>query len=127
VKIPLDILQKPDKLSNEEWEVMKRHSIYGREILEETQLPLLMNAGLIVEQHHERYDGKGYPYGLAKDDIKIEASIISVVDSYDAITTDRPYHKGKTKEEAIFEIKRYRGTMYHPIVVDTFLLLQDRI
>jgi HD-GYP domain-containing protein (c-di-GMP phosphodiesterase class II) len=127
VKIPQEILQKPGKLTNQEWEIMKRHSTYGREILEETKLPFLMSAGIVVEQHHERYDGKGYPYGLANDKIEVEASIISVVDSYDAITTDRPYHMGKTKEEAILEIERCRGTMYDPIIVDTFLSLRDRI
>lgn len=124
IKVPLSILQKPGKLSGDEWEVMKRHPIFGRDVLEETKLPLLKNAGLVVEQHHERYDGKGYPYGLIKDEIEVEASIISVVDSFDAMTTNRPYQLVKSQKEAIYEINRCRGTMYNPIIVDTFIELQ---
>ncbi|WP_226666537.1 HD-GYP domain-containing protein [Metabacillus litoralis] len=124
VKIPLEILLKPGELTAEEWQTMKNHSIYGRQLLEETKLPLLKSVGEIVEQHHERYDGKGYPYGLSKDEIRIEASIISVVDSFDAMTTDRPYHKAKSSEEAISEIARCKGTMYFPEVVDAFISIQ---
>lgn len=127
VKVPLSILQKPGKLSNEEWEIMKLHTTYGREILEETNLPLLKLAGEIVEQHHERYDGKGYPKGLSDDRIAIEAAIISVVDSYDAMTTDRIYQKGRTKEEALEEIRRCSGTMYNPEVVKVFLSLREKL
>ncbi|WP_160725887.1 HD-GYP domain-containing protein [Bacillus sp. USDA818B3_A] len=127
VKVPLSILQKPGKLTSEEWEIMKKHTIYGRELLESTRLPVLIDAGVIVEQHHERYDGKGYPYGLMKNEISIEASIIAIVDSYDAMTTDRVYQKGKSKEEALEEIFRCRGTMYDPDIVDIFLSLQSKI
>lgn len=125
VKIPLDILLKQGELTEEEWKIMRKHAIYGRKLLEETKLPLLKNVGEIVEQHHERFDGKGYPYGITSDDIKIEASIISVVDSFDAMTTDRPYQKAKSKEEAISEIIRCRGTMYAPEVVDAFISIQQ--
>jgi HD-GYP domain-containing protein (c-di-GMP phosphodiesterase class II) len=127
LKIPLEILQKPGKLTAEEWEIMKRHSTYGREILEETGIPHLINAGTVVEQHHERFDGLGYPKGLKGDEILIEAAIISVVDSFDAMTTDRVYKKGKSKEEAFEEILRCRGTMYNPEIVDVFLALKDKI
>ncbi|MEH7119159.1 HD-GYP domain-containing protein [Neobacillus vireti] len=127
VKVPLSILQKPTKLTAEEWEIMKKHTTYGRELLESTQVPSLVEAAPIVEQHHERYDGKGYPYGLKKDEISVEASIIAVVDSYDAMTTDRVYQKGRSKEEALEEIFRCRGTMYNPDIVDIFLSLQNKI
>ncbi|MGC5328238.1 HD domain-containing phosphohydrolase [Brevibacillus sp. SYSU BS000544] len=127
VRVPLSILQKPGKLSDEEWTIMKKHSTYGREILSETKIPLIMDAGLIVEQHHERFDGKGYPNGLSGGNICIEAAIISVADSYDAMTTDRPYKKGRTKAEALEEIQRCSGTMYNPDVVTMFLSLKDRI
>ncbi|MGD6843340.1 HD domain-containing phosphohydrolase [Bacillus infantis] len=127
LKIPLAILRKPGKLTNEEWEIMKKHSEFGREILEQTGLPILVQAGKIVEQHHERYDGKGYPYGLKGDEISIEASIIAVVDSYDAIISDRVYRKGKTKDEAFQEILRCKGTMYNPYIVDIFLKMKDKI
>jgi HD-GYP domain-containing protein (c-di-GMP phosphodiesterase class II) len=123
LRIPLEILQKPGKLTSDEWELMKQHSTFGREILEETGLSLLTDAGKIVEQHHERYDGLGYPNRISGKDISIEASIISIVDSYDAITTDRVYKKGRLKSEAVEELRRCRGTMYHPEVLDTFLML----
>jgi HD-GYP domain-containing protein (c-di-GMP phosphodiesterase class II) len=127
LNVPLDILQKPGKLTTEEWDIMKQHSTFGREILNETGIPLLIDAGIVVEQHHERFDGKGYPKGLKGEEILIEAAIISVVDSFDAMTTDRVYKKGKTKEEAYEEILRCRGTMYHPEIVDVFLVLKDKI
>lgn len=127
VKVPLNILQKPSKLTDDEWEIMKLHTTFGRELLEETRIPLLGEIGLIVEQHHERYDGKGYPKGLKGDEITIEAAIIAVVDSFDAMTTDRVYKKGKSKKEAFEEILKNRGTMYDPQVVDAFIALQDKI
>ncbi|WP_026581215.1 HD-GYP domain-containing protein [Bacillus sp. J33] len=127
VKVPLEILQKPGKLTMEEWEIMKKHATYGREILEETGLPSLIEAGKVVEQHHERYDGKGYPKGLKGEDISIEASIITVVDSFDAMTTDRIYQKGRSFEEAIEELIRCRGTMYNPFIIDTFLKIKNKL
>jgi len=127
VKVPLNILQKPSKLTEEEWEVMKLHTTFGRELLEETRIPFLREVGVIVEQHHERYDGKGYPKGLKGNEISIEAAIIAVVDSFDAMTTDRVYKKGKSKEEAFEEILNNKGTMYHPLVVDAFIELKDTI
>jgi HD-GYP domain-containing protein (c-di-GMP phosphodiesterase class II) len=127
LNVPLHILQKPGKLSAEEWEIMKQHSTFGREILNDTGIPLLIDAGIVVEQHHERFDGRGYPKGLKGDEILIEAAIISVVDSFDAMTTDRVYKKGKTKEEAFEEILRCRETMYNPEIVDVFLSLKDKI
>ncbi|MED5101646.1 HD domain-containing phosphohydrolase [Niallia circulans] len=127
VRVPLEILQKPSKLTNEEWEIMKKHTTFGRQLLEEANIPLLNEIALIVEQHHERYDGKGYPKGLKEDEITIESAIISVVDSFDAMTTDRVYKKGKSAEEAFQEILNNRGTMYHPKVVDTFIALKEEI
>ncbi len=127
VKVPLEILLKPSKLTESEFEVMKNHTTFGRDLLEETKIPVLCEVGLIVEQHHERYDGKGYPKGLKEDEISIEAAIISVVDSFDAMTTDRVYKKGKSKEDAFEDILSNRGTMYHPLVVDTFIALKEEI
>ena len=127
VRVPLEVLQKPGKLTETEWEIMKKHTTFGRQLLEETKIPLLNEIGLIVEQHHERYDGKGYPHGLKKDEIRIEASIIAVVDSFDAMTTDRVYKKGMAPEEAFEEILKNKGTMYHPLVVDTFISLKKEI
>ncbi|MBU8729409.1 MULTISPECIES: HD-GYP domain-containing protein [Cytobacillus] len=127
VKVPVEILQKPGKLTSDEWELMKQHSTFGREILQETGLPSLIEAGEVVEQHHERYDGTGYPKGLKGDEIAIEAAIISVVDSFDAMTTDRVYQKGRSVLEAIDELRKNRGTMYNPDIVDTFFKIKDKL
>ncbi len=127
VKVPLEILQKPGKLNAEEWELMKLHTTFGKEILEKSSLPSLKAAGLIVEQHHERYDGFGYPHGLKGEEISIEAAIISVVDSFDAMTTNRIYQSARSREEAFEEIIRCRGTMYNPYIVDIFLSIKEKI
>jgi putative nucleotidyltransferase with HDIG domain len=127
INVPDHILRKPGKLTTDEWESMKQHPIYGYELLNKTQLPLLEEAARIVLQHHERFDGKGYPHGLKQSEIDIRSAIISVVDSFDAMTTDRVYRKGCTKEEAIDEIKKLSGTMYHPKVVDTFLSIANKL
>lgn len=125
LKVPLEVLNKPAKLTDDEWNIIKLHTIYGREILEETGNPYLMEAGRIVEQHHERWDGKGYPHGLSGNDIDIKAAIISVIDSYDAMTTDRVYRDRLPKEVAIEEIKRNSGIMYNPKVVEIFLEVEE--
>jgi len=122
VKVPDSILNKPGKLTSEEWEIMKMHPTFGKEVLEEAHFPFLEVAS-IVEQHHERYNGTGYPKGLRGDDISIAAAIVAVVDSYDAMTTDRVYRKGLSHEEAIAEILNEKGTLYHPEVVDHFIAI----
>ncbi len=124
--IPESILNKPGKLDSTEWELIKQHSTFGKEILIDTGIPILNQVGIVVEQHHERYDGKGYPLGLAGDEINLLASIITVVDSYDAMTVDRVYQKARSKEEAIEELIRCKGTMYHPMAVDAFLSILNQ-
>lgn len=121
VRVPSEILGKPSGLTEQEWSVMKQHTVFGRDMLHETNLPFLLVAGKIVEQHHERYNGSGYPYGLAGSDILTASAIVAVVDSYDAITSDRVYRLGRPHAEALEEIVRCRGTLYHPDVVDAFL------
>jgi HD-GYP domain-containing protein (c-di-GMP phosphodiesterase class II) len=127
VKVPDHILNKPSKLSPEEWAIMKMHPIYGKEILEEMNLPYLMEASDIIGQHHERYDGTGYPLGLKENEICIGAAIVAIVDSYDAMTYDRVYRKALSKEEAMQEIVQGRGTLYQPDVVDAFLSIISEI
>lgn len=126
VKVPESILLKPGRLTPEEYQIIKLHTTYGRDMLEETEIPQLAAAGYIVEQHHERMDGSGYPKGLKGDEISIEACIVAVVDSYDAMTTDRVYQKGRSKEQALEEILRCRGTLFHPDVVDVFIKLSEQ-
>ncbi|MCM3638393.1 HD-GYP domain-containing protein [Sporosarcina luteola] len=119
--IPLEILNKPGILTPEEWEIMKLHSQAGANIMRAHPVEWLKDAAFIVEQHHERYDGKGYPYGLKGDEISLEAAIVSVVDAYDAMTTERVYKKAVTAEEAFEELRRGKGTQFHPDVVDSFI------
>ncbi|MFX3673570.1 MAG: HD-GYP domain-containing protein [Paenisporosarcina sp.] len=124
--VPLEILNKTDKLTSAEWEIMKTHTIIGAEMMRNHELNWLRDSAFIIEQHHERYDGKGYPYGLKGEEISLEAAIVSVVDSFDAMTTDRVYRKALSIDDAIQEIVRAKGTQFHPAVVDAFLnLLQD--
>lgn len=121
LSIPLEILNKPEKLSPEEWETMKLHSVIGANIMRAHPVAWLKEAAFIVEQHHERYDGKGYPYGLKGDEISLEAAIVSVVDAFDAMTTERVYKQAMTVEEAIVELENGKGKQFHPEVVDVFL------
>ena len=117
VKVPEEILNKPGKLTPEEWQVIKEHPRAGREVLEGTYLEI---AGKIVEQHHERFDGSGYPYGLKGDEILTEAYIVAVADTFDAMTTDRPYRKALPAEVAFAEIRKYAGIHYPVRVVKAF-------
>ncbi len=124
VKVPDEILNKPGPLTDVEWDEMRRHPDYGAEMLREKEF--LTDAAKIVRAHHERYDGTGYPRGLKGEEIPIEARIIAVVDAYDAMTSDRPYRKALTKEQAIEELKKNAGTQFDPRVVTAFLAVIGR-
>ena len=119
-QVPEDVLLKPSKLTEEEWAMMKQHTTYGAEMLRETCISHFLIAAEVVEQHHERYDGSGYPTGLKKEAISLEAAIVGLVDSYDAITSERVYQHARSHESAIEELKQLRGIKYHPDVVDAF-------
>jgi putative nucleotidyltransferase with HDIG domain len=125
-RVPESILNKPAKLTDEEYEIMKLHTTHGKELLHEKGLPDFKLAGDIVEQHHERYDGKGYPYGLKGNEISVLAAIIAVVDSFDAMTVDRIYHKGIPADQALQEIKNCSGTIYHPEIVSAFVQVSHK-
>lgn len=127
LNIPSEILLKPGKLSQEEFDIIKQHTIFGKQILTSSDVPYLIDAGLIAEQHHERFDGSGYPYGLRGDEISLGAAIVAVVDSYDAMTSNRPYQSAKSREEAIAELLSLRGKLYHPAVIDAFLNVLDKL
>lgn len=125
--IPIEILNKPGKLTDDEWKVVKMHTTLGAEMMRKHEISCIREAAFIVEQHHERYDGKGYPFGLMGEEISLEASIVSVVDAFDAMTTNRVYRGAMTFEEAILELKRGRGTQFNPKVLDEFLeMLQEK-
>lgn len=119
--VPPEILNKPGKLTAEEWQIMKSHTTEGAKMLRNHSVEWLKDVAFIVEQHHERYDGKGYPHGLKGDEIAFEAAIVSVVDAFDAMTTDRVYKKALPVQEAIQELRNGRGTQFNPDVVDAFI------
>ncbi|MBC7320079.1 GAF domain-containing protein [bacterium] len=117
--VPDSILLKPSKLTDEEWEIMKMHPVYAYQML--STIEYLRPALDIPYCHHERWDGSGYPRGLKGKEIPLSARIFAVVDVYDALTSDRPYRKAWTKEEAINYIKEQSGKQFDPEVVEAFL------
>ncbi|MCM3610070.1 HD domain-containing protein [Planococcus sp. MERTA32b] len=117
INIPEEVLNKPGKLTNEEFDMIKKHPGDGADMLRKTAYKKLAD---IVEQHHERINGRGYPFGLKADEILLEAKIIGVCDTFDAMTEDRSYRKAFTPEYAMEEIRRLSGIQYDPEVVDAF-------
>lgn len=115
------ILNKASRLTMEEYQEIMRHPSIGAEII--SKVDFLKHITGIIKHHHERYDGKGYPDGLLGEQIPIEACVLVIADSYDAMTTDRPYRKALTKEEAIEEIRRNAGTQFHPALAEKFIAL----
>ncbi|HUW22615.1 MAG TPA: HD domain-containing phosphohydrolase [bacterium] len=119
------ILLKPDKLTDEEWEEIKLHSVKGAEIL--APLIVFLNGVIdMVKQHHERYDGKGYPSHYRDEEIDIGARIMAVADAFDAMLSERPYRKAYSKERAIKELRENSGTQFDPKVVETFLEMLNK-
>jgi putative nucleotidyltransferase with HDIG domain len=118
IGIPDTVLNKPGKLTDEEYEIIKSHPFIGSEIVKEISFlePILP----YVLQHHERFDGKGYPNGLAGEDISVKARLLAVADCYDAMTTDRPYRKGLEPKIAYNEIVANAGTHFDPEIVKAF-------
>ncbi|BDG32364.1 diguanylate cyclase [Parageobacillus thermoglucosidasius] len=118
IEVPRDILNKEGKLERHEWEIVKKHVTWGKEIIAaEKQFDDLIP---LVELHHERYDGKGYPYGLKGEEIPKLVRILCIIDSFDAMTTERPYQRTKTFEEAVSEIMRCAGTQFDPFYAGLF-------
>jgi len=125
IAVPEHILNKPGKLTPAEFEKMKLHAPIGADILSSIEFPYPVVP--IVRHHHENWDGTGYPDGLKGAHIPLGARILSVVDCYDALTSDRPYRRRMTDEQALKIITDRRGTMYDPLVVDTFVATYKRI
>ena len=118
------ILRKAASLDEAEWREIRRHSELGYEILK--GIDFLSGAAEIVWAHHERYDGKGYPRGLAGEEIPLGARVFGVVDAYDAMTSRRPYRQSMSREHAAIEIARNSGTQFDPQVVEAFLMMIRR-
>jgi len=121
--IPDAILLKPGKLSDEEYEVMKTHTTCGARLLDGSGSPVLQMATVIAESHHERWDGTGYPAGLAGEAIPLVGRIVAVADVFDALTHDRPYKSAWPVHEAILEIQQGAGSQFDPVVVAAFLAI----
>jgi putative nucleotidyltransferase with HDIG domain len=119
IGVPDAILLKPSKLNDEEWEVIRQHPLTGYDIVKGLQW--LRGGEEVIRHHHERFDGKGYPDGLSGGMIPLGARIFSVIDTFDAITSDRPYRKAATVQRAYEEIRRCSGSQFDPHVVDAFL------
>ncbi len=121
IGIPDEILNKPGKLSEEEFDIIRTHTTIGHEILSRAGGPLFDMAARIAYEHHERWDGKGYPRGLKGKDISMEARIVSVVDVFDALSHDRVYKKAWDMERVLDLIQDERGGQFEPMLVDLFL------
>ena len=118
IGVPDLILRKPGKLTDEEWVRMKEHPLHGQQILR--GIEFLKGAARVVAQHHEKWDGSGYPLGLRQLDIDVCARIFSVADAFDAITSDRVYRRGKSYEAAAEELDEWAGRQFDPKVVEAF-------
>lgn len=123
IGVPEAVLNKEGTLSDEEMILMKKHPLFGAEILKIiSELSQCLDG---IKYHHERYDGKGYPFGLKGDDIPMIAAIITVADAFDAMTTDRPYRRALTRDEAIREIRKNVGVQFHPLPAKALLDLLE--
>ncbi|RNC62824.1 MAG: Cyclic di-GMP phosphodiesterase response regulator RpfG [Candidatus Dichloromethanomonas elyunquensis] len=126
IKVPDEILFKPTTLTVDEYEVIKKHSVWGAEIVGDFFKENQIGAGTgdlaeIIRHHHERYDGGGYPDGLKGDYIPFLSQIISVADAFDAMTSDRTYRKAMDKREAAEILKNESGRQFHPSLVEAFI------
>jgi len=126
-KIGIDdkILRKESKLTPDEFEIMKSHTVKGAKILE--KVAELVDVIPIVRSHHERWDGAGYPDKLAGEKINLLARIVAVADAFDAMTSDRPYRKGMAPDVAFAEIEKQKAKQFDPKAADAFLAIKERI
>ncbi len=119
IGIDINILQKKGKLDAAEYDLVKNHPLIGERII--APIEFLKNVRGCISQHHERYDGFGYPLGIKGTDMGLEARILSVADAYDAMITDRPYRRAMSKDRALAELRRCSGTQFDPEVVEAFI------
>src|ERR1700761_8748976 len=125
VAIPDAILYKPDRLNDKERALMAQHPVIGAQIVR--GIEFLAQAAQVVRHHHERWDGTGYPDGLAGEDIPLAARVFAVADTLDALTTDRPYRPGASFADARVEINRHVGTQFDPKVVAAYETVPDEL
>ncbi|MCO6354540.1 response regulator [Pseudoalteromonas shioyasakiensis] len=127
IGIPDSVLLKPGRLNENEYEHMKQHALIGAKILENSTSPLLQLAHKLALEHHEKWDGTGYPYGLKGEEISIEGRIVTIADVFDALTSKRPYKKAWSVEEAIDLLKDEAGKHFDPQLIDLFIGQIDSI
>ena len=127
IAIPDAILHKPGKLDSAEWTVMQTHSEVGYRILSKSAAPLLRMAATIARYHHERWDGRGYPAGLAGEDIPEMARIVAIADVFDALTMPRPYKEAWPLERVVQTLRESAGNHFEPRLVELFLGILPRI
>jgi HD-GYP domain-containing protein (c-di-GMP phosphodiesterase class II) len=123
IGIDVDLLHKEGALSGNEVEILQQHPLIGVRILQ--PIGFLQGAREIIEQHHERFDGKGYPYGRSGEELLLEARILAVADAYDAMTSDRPYRQSLPHAIALKEIQDHAGEQFDPQVTEAFLSLWE--
>ena len=123
IGIPVDIINKPGKLTDEEYDLIKIHPVTGYHILKD--ISEHYDVAVAAKYHHERYDGKGYPNGLVGDNIPEMARILAVADSYDAMTSNRSYRKGLPQSVVRSEIEKGKGTQFDAVVADIMLQMID--
>jgi putative nucleotidyltransferase with HDIG domain len=119
IGVPEKVLSKAGPLTDEEWEVMKLHPTVGSNIVQ--SLKAISHIAPVIYAHQEKFDGSGYPEGLQGEQIPLGARILTVVDAYDAMTSDRRYRKGRSHQEAAEELRQLGGKQFDPQVVDAFL------
>lgn len=127
VGIADNILLKPGRLTPDEFEIMKQHAIFGYEILKGSSSKVLQAGAAIARAHHEKFDGTGYPGGLAGQDIPIFSRIVAVADVFDALTSERPYKKAWTLEQAVEHLESNAGSHFDPACVAVFMAHWDEV
>ena len=132
IAIKDSILQKPGRLTPEEFEEIKKHTTVGEEIIEEIKRKseeqvFLEHAGIFAATHHEKWDGSGYPRGLKGEEIPLQGRLLAVVDVYDALVSERPYKEALSHEQAVDIIKKGKGSHFDPQMVDLFLNVADEL
>jgi putative two-component system response regulator len=127
IGIPDSILQKPGKLTDEEWVTMRNHSVMGAKILEGSSSDIINLAEILALGHHEKWNGKGYPEGKKGEEIPLYCRVVALADVFDALTTERPYKKAFSIEKSLGIIMEERGQHFDPAVVDAFFAIQDKI
>ena len=125
VGIPDAILHKPGKLTDEEWEIMKTHAMLGYAVLQHSKRPILQASAIIAKEHHEKYDGTGYPLGLSGEAIHLYARIVAIADVFDALSHDRCYKKAWEDANVFAFFEKERGTHFDPNLVDMFLAAKE--